>query len=316
MSVFTSLGCLVFLCISMAFKVNAKQLAFSSTSVPEGQSFNYTWKREDTEYNLSFTLDTEAFKRMPSSSAAFSNALMQREIEIALLKYAQNLDPREAKVDIKRVGKNLQYGVSSRNEEKARDIMKALDEAGNQAKADYFKRSYFTKYSGPSGADAVKQDHVRYAKESADALMPVVEAIKTIQDNANDAREFIEIALSWMQSIPYDVMENRLSSNGAGFVSPKDLLLQNQGDCDSKATFLAALLQAYNQGVKQNMVLLPEHALLAVALNPQPNDEFITHKGLTYILLEAAGPGYFAVGEASDSTLLKIRNRQYTLEQM
>jgi hypothetical protein len=64
------------------------------------------------------------------------------------------------------------------------------------------------------------------------------------------------------------------------------------------------------------MVLLPKHALLAVAVRPKPNDKVVTENGIEYVLLEAAGPGYFDIGEVADSTLMGIRNRQFILETM
>jgi hypothetical protein len=219
-------------------------------------------------------------------------------------------------VDVRRQGDRLTYSVKSRDQSVAQATLLELQEEAENAKSMYLNAHFYTSYTSPAGASAIKHDHSKYAAQSAGALTPLVEAIKAMQVNPNDAREFIAISLSWIQSIPYDTLENRISSNGAGFVSPRDLLQQNKGDCDSKATLFAALLRAYSASVRQKLILLPEHALLAVAIRARPDDAIVTHDGIEYVLLEAVGPGYFEIGEVADSTLIGIRNRQYTLEQM
>ena len=277
-------------------------------------NFAYQWEIDGKRTEFSFALSNQDLQAMPSSSAVFSNQIMQREMQVALIKYAQSLDPKVARVEIKKRSQGLEYGVKSRSPEQAQSIMQTLKAKSAEAKKAYLKKHFYTEYVSPTRVSAIKQDHVRYARLSADALTSVVTAIKAQQVNANDAREFVQFALNWIQSIPYDTLENRMSSNGSGFVSPKDLLLQNQGDCDSKATLLAALLLNYNQNIKQKLVLLPKHALLAVALPKRPNEEGLKFDGIEYVFLEAAGPALFDIGEVGDTTLRAIANRQYSIE--
>jgi hypothetical protein len=294
----------------------AEQTVFKRNIANAEQTFSYQWRSQEQEYQLDFAIPLSEFSDMPSTQAAFSNAIMQRHIEVALLKYAKTVDPREGRVQIKRKSQGLEYGVRSSNADQSQSIMTQLKTLSTDARSAYLEQHFYTNYRSPLGIEAIKHDHQKYAQQSSTALIKVVEAIKAQQQNQYDAREFIKIALSWMQSIPYDVLESRASSNGAGFVSPKDLLLQNQGDCDSKATLLAALMRAYSAGVQQKMVLLDNHALLAVAIPAGPTDKTIVDNGIEYVLLEATGPAYFNIGEVSDSTWLSIRNRQYTLDAM
>lgn len=304
------------LLLMFACAVTAKQTHFKHQLKAANHQFSYSWQKDDAQYALQFTLPTVLFENMPSTQAAFSNVIMQREIEVALLKHAQSVDPRTGRVSVKRQGSVLEYSVNSRSQADAQSIMQALETISITARADYLSQRFYTDYKTILGVEAIKHDHAKYAQLSADGLIPVVDAIKAMQQNVNDPREFIGIALSWMQSIPYSTLEDRVSSNGSGYVSPKDLLMQNQGDCDSKATFLAALMRAYSQSVQQKLVLLPKHALLAVAIPANPDEKTISSNGTVYVLLEAAGPGYFDIGQVADSTLLDIRNRQYSLEAM
>jgi hypothetical protein len=278
--------------------------------------FSFTWKAKERAYQLDFALDQQAVNEMPSTRPAFSNPMMQRHMQVALLKMAKSYDIREARIDVRRQGDRLTYSVKSKDQSVAEATLIELQKQAENAKALYLDEHFYTSYTSSTGANAIKHDHEKYAAQSAEALTPLVEAIKGMQVNPNDSREFIAISLSWIQSIPYDTLENRMSSNGAGFVSPKDLLQQNKGDCDSKATLFAALLRAYSASVRQKLVLLPEHALLAVAIRAKPDDVVVTQDGIEYVLLEAVGPGYFEIGEVADSTFMGIRNRQYTLEKM
>ncbi|MFC4700489.1 hypothetical protein ACFO4O_09990 [Glaciecola siphonariae] len=289
---------------------------FSPQVEPDSLAFSYQWSTHDGDFTLEFALPTAALAQMPATQSTFSNAMMQREIEVALLKYAKALNPKTGRVSIKRRGSGLEYGVKTRLPEQGKKVMADLSRLSETARAQYLSQHFYTPYTSPTGQKAIQQDHAKYAEQSAPHLLPVVEAIKAMQQSPNNPREFINIALSWIQSIPYNTLENRATSNGAGFVSPKDLLMQNQGDCDSKATLLAALMRAYSGGVNQKMVLLPKHALLAIAIHPLPDDKTVSQDGKDYVLLEAAGPAYFEAGEAADSTLMGIRNRQYILDTM
>lgn len=294
----------------------AKQIQYQHSAGQVEQQFSYSWQHQNATYHLKFAIPTSSFNAMPNTQPAFSNAIMQREIEVALLKYAQTIDPKSARISVQRQSTKIEYGVKSTSRQSGTKIMERLKTISKEARRSYLDSHFYTDYTSLLGQSAIKHDHAKYAHLSHEHLRPIVDAIKAMQQNSNDPREFIRIALSWMQSIPYSTLEDRISSNGAGFVSPKDLLQQNQGDCDSKATFLAALMKAYSTGVRQKMVLLPEHALLAVAIGARPNDRSINHEGIDYVLLEAAGPGYFDIGQAADTTLMGIRNRQYTLETM
>lgn len=49
---------------------------------------------------------------------------------------------------------------------------------------------------------------------------------------------YVNLVLSWVQSIPYNKLEERLNSNGAGYLPPLSVVVNNQGDCDSKAVLM------------------------------------------------------------------------------
>lgn len=81
----------------------------------------------------------------------------------------------------------------------------------------------------------------------------------------------------------------------------------NRGDCDTKSTAMAAILRNLFPDMKMIMVLVPNHAFLAVAMPKQPGDQYLRFDGTDYVVLEAAGPALTPVGRAYPATKEYIR---------
>ena len=90
--------------------------------------------------------------------------------------------------------------------------------------------------------------------------------------------------------------------------------MQNQGDCDSKAVLASSMVRAFLPTTKMIMVLLPEHALLGVALTPMADDETIEFEGKEYVLYDPTGPAQIPFGEVSDSTKQFIDTGRFQIE--
>ncbi|GLR72584.1 hypothetical protein [Agaribacter marinus] len=291
----------------------ASQLGFQKKSNVEGHTFSYRWFDGEKHYAIQFPLANATLNQLPNSPIRYNNDLLQQEIVAAIRRYAVDVSGEGIQVVIKRLGLNTEYQVRAPNDKVAKETLREIDELQDTVKAEFYEKNFFLTYTSPLGEKAIQHDFARYVHDSKDGLNSIVDAIKSIQENQKDYREFITIAMSWVQSIPYDDLRNRISSNGSGFASPKDLILQNRGDCDSKSTLLAAILKAYNEQIKLKMILLPKHALLGVSLRALPNEKTITSDSIPYVLLEPTGPAYYKIGEADDDSLMAIRNRQYRL---
>lgn len=291
----------------------AQQSSFSKINRSPNTEFTYQWRHHNNEYQLNFSIDTSILYTMPPSPPNYSQKVFQDKVYLRVMHAASKIDPTLANIDISKNHTGLSFNVRSRQPNQAQLILDKLKIAHDQAQEDYWNDNFFVKYNSATGADGIRHDHAKYTSLSSGSLMPIVEAIKNLQSNPKDAREFIQISLSWIQSIPYNRLEDRLSSNGAGFVSPRDLLIQNQGDCDSKSTLMAALLKAYNPNMDVQMVYLPEHALLAINMRAKPDEMTIKYKGNEYILLEPTGPAQLLLGKVADTTKMSLRNRQFDL---
>ena len=294
----------------------AQQSSFSKANRSHNTEFTYNWRHQNSEYQLSFAIDTTTLYAMPPSPPNYSQKVFQDNIYRKVMSAASKIDATLANIDIKKNHTGLSFNVSSRHPKQAQLILDKLKVVHDQAQDDYWRDNFFVKYNSPTGADGIRHDHAKYTSLSSASLSPIVKAISNLQSNPNDSREFIQIALGWIQSIPYNRLEDRLSSNGAGFVSPRDLIMQNQGDCDSKSTLMAALIKAYNQNIDVQMVFLPEHALLAVNVSAESNEMTIRYKGDEYVLLEPTGPAQLSIGKVADTTKSSLHKRQFDLSSL
>jgi hypothetical protein len=296
------------------FKANSQQEHFFKISSTSGIEFNYQWQSVGGVRELNFLLSHANIDSLPNSAPAYNIALAQNYIHRNLLEYAQTINPKVAKISIKRSGSSVAMEVSGKIADKVNEITETLGKKHEEAAADYLIENYYVSFRNEMGQLMIKPDHIRYAEESSHNLNGIVLAIKEQMNNPYNAREFVDFTLNWLQTIPYDTLENRLSSNGSGFAAPRQLLLNNKGDCDSKSTLFLALLKSYNPRLPSKMFFLPNHALVGVSLKPNKADEQIIQNNVSYILAEPTGAAQYKLGEIAPSSKMAIRNRQFTTE--
>ena len=84
-----------------------------------------------------------------------------------------------------------------------------------------------------------------------------------------------------------------------GFLLPQELLVRNAADCDSKVVLLASLLRGLYPDLPLGLVLLPDHALLGVAMPSEAGEQTLRLSGHRLLLVEAAGPANLPPGVLS-----------------
>jgi len=147
----------------------------------------------------------------------------------------------------------------------------------------------------------VRPDYAELAKAQAELLRPMARAVAEAA-GTGDTRRQVAVALALMQAIPYDALRTRGATDGTGFAVPAELLHVNKGDCDSKATALAALMRTLAPDTATAIVLLPGHAALAADLPPEPGDRTLELDGRRFVLMEPAGPARIPLGQISDTS--------------
>jgi len=304
----------LWLCLSLTtFTSHAEQQSFKQLKLADATEYSYDWQDSNAQaHSLKFLLPA-AQHNQPLQRKFVAN-MAQQYVYIELHKAARAIDPRQATVDIKRQGKNIQVEVSSRSQELANRWQKNMEKSQTQAFDRYLHEHYFTRFTSFMGEEAVKPDHLRYIDENKIPLLPVAQSIYDMLPSGSESRSYVNLLLSWVQSIPYNSLENRLTSNGAGYLPPLAVINNNQGDCDSKAVLMASLIRSLLPEVKMVMVYLPNHAVLGISLPFRTNEPIVRLDGTDYLLMETSGPAIMAIGETGEKTKLALARGRYIFE--
>jgi hypothetical protein len=311
------LMCFVYLCSFSTDIFASGQEKFEKTYSTNDIKLSYQWRDHfDTSRSISFTLPRGEVQDQYRSVKKYMPEIVQRYVYIELMKKAQKIDPREASVRIKRVGKDLNIIVSSQSPEMLDKWQAVMLSNREDAYSQYLEENYYTRYQNHLGQTGIKPDHLRYLSESRELLVPVAQAFFEELGTGGDTRDYVGLLLSWIQNIPYNELEDRLVSNGAGYSSPVEVLTTNLGDCDSKTTLTAALMRALFPNLKMAILYLPNHALLAANIANKETDEYIEIDGYKYVLIEPTGPALLMVGNIDNKSSVDIASGMYSLEKV
>jgi len=293
--------------------LDAKQLSFYR----EGQDLSYRWQlpssiaREPKQVvPLEVTLPDETAIRYFS---AWRKDAVQQILYSRILAAAKQEWPDV----LFRLEKTPRWSLSYRHvpvdeKEKLAAWLAAQEQEQFQA---LLKERYLIESRDAMGRPGLKPDHVRIIEESGSELGSVAEALLTAAGGEQtEPRTLLAWLLAFVQDIPYNALQSEDGSRGTGYLLPRQVLMQNLGDCDSKVALLATLFQYLHPEIAQRLIFVPNHALLAVALPAQPGDEQLTIEGQGYLLLEPTGPAELPLGQIADSSRLPIRSGNYVSE--
>jgi hypothetical protein len=293
----------------------AEQVAFNKSKQNNELIFNYTWTdTQELSRNLTFTLPMRQLNRQIHKK--FIPELAQQYVYIELHKAARKIDPREARVEIQRRGLEILIQVSSRSDKLLDRWQRSMEQSKQKALDQYLEDNYYSHFRTYLGQEAIKPDHLRYIKENQSELLPIAQAVYDKLPTNSETRAYVNLVLSWVQSIPYNELKSRVTSNGAGYLPPLSVVANNQGDCDSKTVLMASLIRSLIPDVKMTMVFLPNHALLGIVLPFRTNEQTIDIDGLDYLLMEPTGPAKIPLGEIANSSARDIAGNMYTLEEI
>ena len=293
----------------------AQQIVFNKSKQNKQVLFNYTWTdNQEQSRDISFALPLNQLNKQ--SHKKFIPELAQQYVYIELHKAARKIDPREARVQIQRRGQDIHIQVTSRSNKLFDKWQRSMNQSQDKALDQYLQENYYSHFRSYLGQKAIKPDHLRYIKENQAALLPIAQAVYDKLPSNSETRSYVNLVLSWVQSIPYNELKNRLTSNGAGYLPPLSVVANNQGDCDSKTVLMASLIRSLLPDVKMTMVFLPNHALLGVVLPFRTNEQTLNINGLDYLLMEPTGPAKIPLGEIANSSARDIAGNMYSVEEI
>lgn len=291
----------------------AQQLSFNKSKQNKEVMFNYSWSdHQDLTRDIAFTLPSRQLNRQ--NHKKFIPELAQQYVYIELHKAARKIDPREARVQIQHRGQDIFVQVTSRSDKLFAKWQSSMNQSKIKALDQYLQDNYYSHFRSHLGQEAIKPDHLRYIVENTEALLPIAQAVYDKLPTNSETRAYVNLVLSWVQSIPYNALENRLTSNGAGYLPPLSVVANNQGDCDSKSVLMASLVRSLLPDARMTMVYLPNHALLGIVLPFRTNEQTLEIEGMDYLLMEPTGPAKIPLGEIAISSARSIAGNMYSLE--
>jgi hypothetical protein len=274
----------------------AAQLAFKATNEEDMRHLAWSWKGKDGAHTAEVDL--------PAMLVATQDAAPLRYPYDGCAAYTQSAIVRAAaanRVKLRDLSVGTRCGVHYVLEGPSSILARAMASvraAGEAARAAYREEQGFVLVDGK-----LRRNHAALMKEVAIDLAPLADALS---ETGDDARSFADRALGFVQSIPYEAFDEL-----GGFRLPLSVLSQNRGDCDSKSVLFLALMEAAFPEVPTAMVLVPDHAYVAIGIYGEIADErVLLPDGSDWPIAEPVGPALKRVGEASarstDPTDLQI----------
>lgn len=194
------------------------------------------------------------------------------------------------------------------------EVAKWLLDTRQQLLHELLQQGYLQQGADAWGSAGILPDYARIIEETSSEIGDTAEALlQAAGGEQTPPRQRMAWLLAFVQSIPWARLESQDGTRGSGFLLPREVLAQNRGDCDSKATLLAALWRYLQPEIPTRIVLMPGHAALAVGLPAAPGEETVTAEGFPWLLLEPTGPALLPPGHLGDESRLYVHSGRYRL---
>lgn len=301
--------CAFFTAIPDAF---AQQLRFQKQHRGHEHKFSYIWKDSyGQQQNLNFSLQAKLVDQARNEIKPFSNKELSAHVLKELQVYARQLQRSGHDVQIQPSykGFNIRHrGLSASN---LSQINQQIDTIAEEATNSYLSKSFYQKINEQN----VMIDHKAVVSRYVSAMRPVAEAVAYSSGNMS-ARERLNYALSFLQSIPYDQLRSRYTANGAGFQTPYGLFYGNRGDCDTKAVALAALIRNLYPRNRVAIIYTPGHAFVGITGQQGYNDFALRLGGSTFVLMDPTGPGMLRVGQVGQDSAKSLQGGNFSYQEV
>lgn len=293
----------------------AEQLSFSKKKIEQGYGFQYQWlDYTSSEQALSFTLNNKGLFDRFRHFKNYQNSYAQKTILRRIKKEMRKKPIPGVQIFYRQeLGK---FYIEARGLDKGK-VAKAYQEIAiieKNIKQEYLKESYYQPFTDHEQNNGIKVDHVSIANDSVADLKPLKPLILD-HVSIQNIRKATNYVLGFVQSIPYSTLESRLTSSGAGFNPPLQLLWENQGDCDSKMTLTAALLRALMPRIKMALIFIDGHAFIGINIPAEAGEVTIEHNNVSYLLGEPTGPALLPLGTLAPESELAIDQGHYIAQE-
>lgn len=258
-----------------------------------GNMTQFTYQYDDFSgraRQLSFMLNTRQLNAGSSQFQTFDQDTMENYTMEYLQYYAAQMPGVSVSVD--KIGDAISFHVLGPNEQAVQQTLAVMKARNDEAQDQYLQSKYFIK---DTTGKYIMPDHIRIALDYVAPMRPVAKAVSGAAAEKGP-RGFLNETLNFLQSIPFDTLQDRTTSNGSGFATPYGLLGMNKGDCDTKSVAMIAMARALYPNMPIAMIYTTNHAFVGFGVPAASGDRILTIDRKVLVLAEPAGPGLFRLG--------------------
>jgi hypothetical protein len=292
----------------LTITAHGEQISFSSRLIGDAVGFEYIWRGPDKrQIKTEFTISKEEIDRGDMEFEGFKKKEVEGKLLDAMRAEGQKIG---GLLDVSIVITKTKEGFNIAAKGPAEKINKACEYLNAREpliEAELLKDRYL-KGAKNGNVTLVTPDYKAIANRYADAMSCVAKSLT--KPASSTQREAITHYLDFIRTIPYSTE----FANDAQYQTPIGMLIENRGDCDTKAIAFAALMKNFNINVI--FLVLPNHMLVGIAIPAEPGDITIVDEGVTYVLAENSGPELPPLGEVGIQTLDIIRDGNYSTIKM
>jgi nitrate reductase NapAB chaperone NapD len=293
----------------------SQQILFNKTLEGSDYKFNYQWLDHNKKtQGISFSLTKESlferFRHLKSYKSTYAQKTILRRIK----KHMKNNPIPGMQISYRQNNGQLSVQVKGQNQQQVTATYQKLKQLEIDIQAQYFTENHYQFFTNHEQLTGIKINHVDVANKSVSdlkVLKPIILEKMSIQN----IRKVSNFVLGFVQSIPYNPLQSRATSSGAGFNPPTKVLWENQGDCDSKMTLIASILRGLMPRIKIALIYIDNHAFIGLAIESNSGEVAINYKGTHYILAEPTGPALLKIGQLPPESELAITQGRYSVEE-
>lgn len=293
---------------------HAKQISINRSLHNGLMKYSYEWvDQNNVTINTVFQLYATDVKRGMSEFKKFDEDELNLLIKNNMKKFIRLHAPSGINITYDDENEQLSFGSKKNvSKRKVERFMKRLEKENDKIYAKYFKDRY---YNYNSENNTIRPAHGTISKRYVIAMRPVAKALlKNVKTKTS--REITNHVLNFIQSIPYDTLEDVRNSNGAGFQTPYGVIQGNKGDCDSKSVMFAAIMRNIYPYARIVVIYVPGHALVGFDYKKGKNDNAIKIGETIFVLAEPVGPSMESLGKVTPLALSVIRTGNYSYEEV
>ena len=298
--------------IGLSTPLLAGQLNYRKSYSGHNVQFYYEWQDLFGEkHKVHFNLPLKDMEQGNREFEAYDNHKASAYIYKRMKSRADELSQGGMKIDIRQVGNGIKMEAQGAPEAQLYTALNELKQLQLDARNDYVKGKLYSFVNETT----VMPDHPRIAARYTRAMRPVAEALAA-QVRGKSQREVINHVLSFLQTMPYNQLLSRVTSNGAGYQTPYGLLYENRGDCDTKSVAFAAIMRNLYPNLRMVMVYVPGHAFIGMNIPAQNDDVALRLGGTNFVLAEPVGPSLVPVGMIAPDSAAYLRGRNYSYQEI